>query len=386
MKYRPFGKLNWQGSALGFGCMRLPVIDGNAAKIDEPRAINMIRYGIDNGINYVDTAYPYHEGMSEPLVGKALTGGFRQKVKLATKLPVWLLHSKADLDKYLNEQLTRLQTDTIDFYLLHALDRGRWPLLLSLDIEEWIEKAKGDGRIQNIGFSFHDEYAVFEEIINGYDQWDFCQIQYNYLDIEEQAGEKGLKLAAQKGLAVVIMEPLMGGRLSSPPPSVSSILDQSEIKRSPTDWALQWLWSQPEVSVVLSGMSDEVQVKENLESAGRSAVGAFSAKEMEIIDQARQQYRSVLPIPCTKCGYCMPCPNGVNIPFVFELFNKAVMVDDWGSGRFRYGQIAASDRADQCVDCGACEEACPQKIEISDWMPIVDDVMGQKNEWNGRRP
>jgi predicted aldo/keto reductase-like oxidoreductase len=386
MKYRPFGKLDWQGSALGFGCMRLPVIDGKAGQIDEERAIAMIRYGIDHGVNYIDTAYPYHEGMSEPLVGKALLNGYRQKVKLATKMPVWLLQTKTDLDKYLNEQLTRLQTDTIDFYLLHALNKVRWPLLLSLDIQEWIQKAKGDGRIQHIGFSFHDEYPVFEEIINGYDGWDFCQIQYNYMDIEEQAGEKGLKLAAAKGLAVVVMEPMMGGRLSSPPPSVSSILDQSENKRTPTDWALQWLWNQPEVSLVLSGMSDETQVKENLESADRAKIGSLSKKDFEIIEQARLQYRSVLPVPCTKCRYCMPCPNGVNIPVIFEVFNKGVMMKDWWTARFRYGQLPADEKGDQCVECGACEGACPQQIQIIEWLKIIDDVLGKNHEWEGRRP
>ena len=376
MNYRPFGRLDWQSSALGFGCMRLPVVEGNNEVIDAPKAIEMIRSGIDAGINYVDTAYPYHGGKSEPLVGLALKDGYRQKVHLATKMPVWLVQTRSDFDKYLAEQLERLQTDHIDFYLLHALNKARWASLLQLDVASWIEKAIASGRIGHIGFSFHDDSPIFEQILADYDKWTFCQIQYNYMDIEEQAGVKGLKLAAEKGLAVVVMEPLMGGKLATPPEAVQSIFNQSEVKHSPVDWALQWLWDQAEVSVVLSGMSDLKQVQDNLEAASRSGLGLMTPAEHSLVDQAREKLRALIPIPCTKCRYCTPCPNGVDIPYNFEVFNKGAMMDMWASARFRYNQIPAGERASECIGCMDCEDKCPQKILISEWLPRVQAVLG----------
>ena len=376
MNYRPFGRLDWQSSALGFGCMRLPVVEGNNEVIDAPKAIEMIRSGIDAGINYVDTAYPYHGGKSEPLVGLALKDGYRQKVHLATKMPVWLVQTRSDFDKYLAEQLERLQTDHIDFYLLHALNKARWASLLQLDVASWIEKAIASGRIGHIGFSFHDDSPIFEQILADYDKWTFCQIQYNYMDIEEQAGVKGLKLAAEKGLAVVVMEPLMGGKLATPPEAVQSIFNQSEVKHSPVDWALQWLWDQAEVSVVLSGMSDLKQVQDNLEAASRSGLGLMTPAEHSLVDQAREKLRALIPIPCTKCRYCTPCPNGVDIPYNFEVFNKGAMMDMWASARFRYNQIPAGERASECIGCMECEDKCPQKILISEWLPRVQAVLG----------
>ena len=382
MKYRPFGHLDWQVSALGFGCMRLPILDGKPEVIDEALAVNMIRQGIDQGINYIDTAYAYHGGMSEPLVGKALTGGYRQKVRLATKSPVWLVHNQADFDRILDEQLVKLQTSHIDFYLLHALNRSRWPSLRDLGILTWAEKAIQSGRIGHIGFSFHDDYPLFEQIIKDYDGWTFCQIQYNYLDLEEQAGLKGLQLAAEKGLAVVAMEPLMGGKLAAPPPKIQAIFDQAPVKRSPSDWALQWLWDQPEISLLLSGMSDMQQVEQNLSSANNSTVGLLTQAEREMVDSVREIYRALIPIPCTKCRYCMPCPNGLNIPYLFELFNKGVMVEDWGSPRFRYSQVLPAERASECIACMECEQQCPQNIAISEWMPVLETVLGQTQPWN----
>jgi predicted aldo/keto reductase-like oxidoreductase len=378
MNYRPFGRLNWQASALGFGCMRLPVVDGNPEAIDTPLAIEMIRSGIDGGINYIDTAYPYHGGKSEPLVGLALKDGYRQKVHLATKLPVWLVQSHSDFDKYLDEQLERLQTDHIDFYLLHALNKSRWAAIRQLEVESWIEKAISSGRIGQIGFSFHDDTPIFEQILHDYDGWAFCQIQYNYMDIEEQAGVKGLKLAAEKGLAVVVMEPLLGGKLAAPPQAVQSIFDQSAVNRSAVHWALQWLWDQPEVSVVLSGMSDLSQVQDNLAAANSSSVGLLTGDEHSLVDQVREKFRALIPIPCTKCRYCMPCPNGVDIPYNFEVFNKGAMMDMWGSARFRYSQIPAVEKASECIACMECEEKCPQKIHISDWMVRVHEVLGEQ--------
>ncbi len=385
MQYRKFGKLDWQASVLGFGCMRLPVENGNTEKIDELIATRMLQDGIDAGINYIDTAFTYHGSQSEPFVGRALQGGYRRRVHLATKLPSWLIQSPQDFDRYLDEQLTRLQTDHIDFYLLHGLHKARWAHLRDLGVREWAPKAIASGRIGQIGFSFHDNYPVFQQIIDEYDGWAFCQIQYNYMDINEQAGTKGLKYAASKGLAVVVMEPLLGGKLAAPPETVQAILDGSLVKRTPVDWALQWLWDQPEVTVVLSGMSTPEQVKQNLVSAHHARVGSLTEQEQALIGLAREKYNEICPVPCTKCGYCMPCPNGVDVPRNFEVFNKGAMLDNWGSARFRYGQIPLGERAEVCLDCGECEEACPQHIMISDWMPYIHEVLGNQQAYDGRR-
>jgi len=273
MNYLKFGKLDWEVSALGFGAMRLPILDGDRSKIDEPEAIKMIRHAIDNGVNYVDTAYGYHNGNSERLVGKALKDGYRQKVALATKLPAWLVETHEDFDKYLDEQLGKLQQDRIDFYLLHGLSQTRWPKVRDLEVTEWAEEKIEEGKIGHIGFSFHDELPLIKEIIDHYDGWTFCQIQYNYMDTESGSrapGVEGLKYAAMNGLAVVIMEPIQGGRLAmTPPEGIPMIWDEAETKRSGAEWALQWVWNHPEVTCVLSGMSTMRHVEENLVSAGR---------------------------------------------------------------------------------------------------------------------
>lgn len=381
MQYRNFGKLDWKASALGFGCMRLPTLDGQqtSRNINEPEAIRMIRYAIDQGVNYVDTAYPYHEGQSEIVLGKALLDGYRKKVKLATKLPVWMVESPADFDKFLDEQLRKLQSDHIDFYLLHSLNQSRWrDAVLKHGLLKKASDALRDGRIRHLGFSMHDSYKVFEEILNGCDEWSFCQIQYNYMDTQNQAGTRGLKLAASRGLAVVIMEPLLGGRLASPPADIHKLMQDFPKRRAAAEWALQWLWDQPEVSVVLSGMSTMEQVEQNLNFGDNSRPGAFGAAEQELIAEVRERYRARTAIPCTKCNYCMPCPNGVNIPGNFDFFNHAHLFDDIPGARFRY-QVFLTDaqRANRCIDCKTCEEKCPQKIPISEWMPKVSALLSQ---------
>ena len=366
MKYRDFRKLTWKVSALGFGAMRLPTVGSDYGKIDEPEAFKMMRYAIDHGVNYVDTAYPYHRGNSEVLVGKVLKNGYREKVKLATKMPTWLVNSKQDLDKYFDEQLQRLQVDCVDFYLLHGLGKERWQKLKELDVCAWAERKIDEGKICYFGFSFHDEFNAFKEIVDDYGGWTFCQIQYNYADADYQAGVRGLKYAASKGLAVVVMEPIAGGRLSvKPPKEIQAIWDEAEVKRTPAEWALQWVWNQPEVSVVLSGMSTMEQVKENVESANRSGIGILNKKELELISRVMQKYKEVGFVECTGCKYCTPCPEGVNIPEIIALFNEYFMKDRSDEVQKKYqANITQDSKAKKCVRCGKCEELCPQKLPI----------------------
>ena len=379
MKYRKFGKLDWEVSALGFGAMRLPVINENQAKIDEPEAIRMIRYAADHGVNYIDSAYLYHMGQSEVLVGKALKDGYRKKMKVATKLPARMIEKAEDFDRILGEQLKRLDIDMIDFYLLHGLSQDSWQKVRDFGVLKWAEKQMAKGLIGRLGFSFHDKYAVFKEIVDSYDSWVLAQVQYNYMDVKEQAGRRGVEYAAGKGLAVVVMEPLRGGKLSKEPPEpVAKAWASAPRQLRPVEWAFQWVWNQPEISVALSGMSAMEQVVENVKIAGRSGVGVLSAGELKLYDKARKAYRSLTPVACTNCRYCLPCPNKVEIPRVFQLYNDAVMYDDMRAGRFMYNGpfgIPQDQRADKCEECGECLEKCPQHIEIPDWLKKAHEAL-----------
>jgi predicted aldo/keto reductase-like oxidoreductase len=375
MNYRQLGKLGLQVSALGFGAMRLPTIGGKDSDVDEAAAIEMIRYAIDHGVNYIDTAYPYHGGSSEVAVGKALADGYRERVLLATKLPIWNVHSLADCDRFLDEQLARLQTDHVDVYLLHCLQQRWWPKMQELGVLAWAERVRGDGRIRHFGFSFHDTFEVFRRIVDAYD-WSLCQIQYNIVNEDVQAGSRGLQYAVQRGLAVIVMEPLFGGTLASPPESVRRIWQSGPQPQRPVDLSLRWLWDRPEVSLVLSGMSTLEQVQENVEIAGRSGVGSLSNEERRLIRRVQQKYEKLSPVPCTKCGYCMPCPHGVDIPRNFELHNQAFVFGGSSVGLCRnlYLGLSESERARACEQCGTCEEACPQKIKISQRLPEVAEA------------
>jgi hypothetical protein len=375
MRYRSFGKTEWNASALGFGCMRLPTL-GAPQKIDEPLAIRMIRGAADAGVNYVDTAYPYHGGNSEVLVGKALGDGYREKVKLATKMPVWLVKEPKDFDRLFNEQLHRLRTDRVDLYLFHGLGKERWDQARRLGIQEWAERRVRAGQIQWLGFSFHDEFSAFREIIDSWDRWTFCMIFYNYASENVQAGTRGLRYASDRGLAVVVMEPLMGGNLVNPPPTVQALWDGAPVKRSPADWALQWVWSKPEVSVVLSGMSSLIQVEENLASADRSSLGLLTPAEVEVVGRVAAAYEKLRPIPCTQCGYCMPCPNDVNIQRILDIYNKSVAFANPAEGKRLYGFLKASERAGGCTECLECEGKCPQEVPVHEWMNRIKREYG----------
>lgn len=366
MKYRIFGKLNWKVSALGFGAMRLPIINGDASKIEESEAIKMIRYAIDHGVNYVDTAYPYHRGNGEILVGKALQNGYREKTRLATKMPTWLINSREDMDKYLNEQLGRLQVDSIDFYLLHGLEGDRWRKLQELDVLNWADRKMDEGKFSHFGFSFHDEYETFKNILDSYDDWALCQIQYNYVDKQYQAGTKGLDYAASKKVAVVVMEPIAGGRLAmTPPREIQESWDKADVKRAPAEWALQWVWNHSGVSVVLSGMSTFDQVKENVKSASRSGVNILTDKELCIIEEVKKKYEKLGFTGCTGCRYCMPCPEGVNVPEIISFYDKFYVENRNDEIKSKYWEhITPESQAKRCARCGKCEELCPQHLQI----------------------
>jgi len=366
MQYRQFGKLDWKCSVLGFGAMRLPQLGNEMiSPINEPEAIRMIRYAIDHGVNYVDTAAIYNMGGSEKVVGQALRDGYRQKVKLATKLTAFMLKSSSEFDKFFNDQLERLQTDKIDFYLLHGIDRDFWKMFKEWKAIQFIEKKMAAGQIKNIGFSFHDEYKLFKEIIDSYDNWTFCQIQYNYMDVNRQAGRRGVEYAASKGLAIVVMEPIRGGLLANKPPAeVAQIWKGTDRKWSLAEWALRWVWNQPEISLALSGMSTMKQVEENLAIADRSAVGQLDSKDLALLNEVRKVYEKITPVPCSNCRYCMPCENGVSIPFILGLYNDLEVFKS-REAYLRYKMFFEEGHgADKCQDCGKCEQACPQKIDI----------------------
>lgn len=385
MRYRQFGRCGFEVSALGFGCMRLPYVGSDQSAIREDEAVRMVRYAIDEGVNYVDTAYGYHGGNSERFVGRALADGYRDRVKLATKLPVWLCKSSDDFGRLLSEQLERLATDHVDCYLLHSLNQKSWSKARDMGVLDFLADQLELGRIRHAGFSFHAAYEVFPDIVDSFD-WDFCQIMLNYVDVEYQAGLAGLKYAASRGLAVVVMEPLRGGKLAANLPEevvaalgMRGIDGDSRCVRggvggvggvsgegwSPAEWALRWVWNLPEVSVALSGMSSMEQVVDNIRIASDAAPGALTERQLAMLARAREAYMTRTKIACTECGYCQPCPQGVLIPDVFGLYNEAEIFNAWEGSRWIYGGIVKASRdASKCVECGQCEAACPQQLKV----------------------
>ena len=367
MEFRKFDKFDKPVSLFGIGCMRLPMIQkDDGAVIDEEQSIQMIRYGIDHGVNYIDTAYPYHNGESELIVGKALKNGYRDRTYLATKLPVWRVEKYDDMERFLDEQLKKLQTECIDFYLLHSLTKQRWDNLMKLNVLDFMEKAKASGRIKYICFSFHDNNKAFKEIINAYD-WDMCQIQMNIMDMDEQATVEGLKYAGDKNIPVVIMEPLKGGKLANfVPDEIKQIYELSKIKRTPVEWAFRWLYNFPQVAVILSGVSSMEQLKDNLRIFENAKANCMDEEEIALIERVKQVYRKGMKIPCSGCEYCLPCPQGVSIPGIFNLVNSAFMYMSEKESKFLYrvDHIKNGSDASNCVECGQCESVCPQNIPV----------------------
>lgn len=374
MPKRILGKSGLEVSQLGFGCMRLPLTGENPAEIDIPTATAMLRKAIDAGVNYVDTAYPYHSdshmkpGQSEPFVARALADGYRDKVLLATKLPLWIVESRADMDRILDEQLARLDTHVIDMYLAHNINSGYWSKMKDLGLLSFLDEAVKDGRIRHAAFSFHDRYGLFEEVLSSYD-WSMAQIQYNYLDVDHQAGARGLRLAAERGVGVVVMEPLRGGFLiNNLTDEAKRILRDARPDWTPAEWALRWVLDQPEAAVTLSGMSAMEQVDENLRIAGEAGIGELTERDHDAVAAVRRIFHDRTRVGCTACGYCLPCPGDVAIPKVFTYYNEYFFTDDpkaRRNARYFYAGIMGSERqADGCTQCGMCVEKCPQHIDI----------------------
>lgn len=365
--------------------MRLPMKDQTT--VDETRAMKQIRLAIDNGVNYVDSAPPYHGGESEKILGNALQDGYRKKVKIATKLTPFLLHKSEDMETMLNVQLKKLQTNHIDYYLLHGLDADYWKKLQDFEVIKFLSNAKKDGKIVNMGFSFHGSLKTFKEIIEAND-WTMCQILYNLLDEKTQAGTEGLKYAASKNLAVMVMEPLRGGLLTSKlPAEVQRIYENSGIRRSPAEWGLRWVWNHSEVTLALSGMNDESQVIENIKTAELASPNTMKPEELKVTTEVAQTFSRLLKVPCTGCQYCMPCPNDVNIPGNFRVYNEFHMYGEEQKSRVMYGMMLMGGlngkRADAalCKECKVCVERCPQHIAIPEKLKEVKkDVGGPKTE------
>ncbi len=378
MLYRTVPKTGDRLSILGFGCMRLP--STRTGGVDEEQAIRQIRHAIDGGVNYLDTAPIYHLGRSEQVLGKALAGGYREKVRIATKLPHWSVFERADMDRILGGQLKTLQTDHIDYYLLHSLAGAGFEKMRDLGVLEFLDTAKKDGRIRNAGFSFHGSLEVFKRIVDAYD-WQFCQIQYNYLDEKNQAGTEDLQYAASKGLAVIIMEPLRGGNLAGRvPETVRKLWDGAPVKRSPAEWGLRWVWDHPEVTVVLSGMNNEAHIDENLRVANTALPGSLTPDERALIGRVRDEYRRLMKVGCTGCGYCMPCPAGVDIPGCFASYNAHALFPGDRAAKFQYlghhgGLMGERSYAGLCRQCGKCAKACPQALPIPSLMKEVSREM-----------
>ena len=378
MLYRNVPKNGDSLSILGYGCMRFPTRMG---AINETLAEQQLMHALDQGVNYVDTAYPYHNRKSEPFLGRVLSANqCRDRVKIATKLPHWMTRTRKEMAQLLDDQLKRLQTDRIDYYLIHALNGELWEKAKQHGVIEFMDDALAQGRILNAGFSYHGLAEDFTGVVDDYD-WTFCQIQYNYLDTRNQAGTAGLKHAASRGLAVIVMEPLRGGNLArTPPPEVRTIWAKSDQSRTPVDWALSWIWNHPEVTVVLSGMNDEAQIAENLDIASRALPGSLTPDESALVEETAAAFRRVMKVGCTGCQYCMPCPAGVNIPGCFDMYNSRHAFKD-KSAKLMYtffnGGVATEKPAlaSCCVQCGECLEKCPQHLPVPDLLQEVEADM-----------
>ncbi len=379
MRYRDFGRLAWKPSALGFGTMRLPAESG--------RAVRLLRLAIDRGVNYIDTSCADRDGQAEIAVGKALRDGYRDRVKVATKAPVARLESPAAADRLLGEQLRRLGLAAADFYLFQGLEARSWARAKEAGLLGWAEKARAAGRIGRLGFAYHGSSDLFRRVLDEYPGWDFCQINLNYLDVAFQAGVGGLRLAAERGLPVIAMEPFRAGCLVDPPGPVREVLDAAVAARGgrrPVDWALQWVWNQPEVSLVVAGMGSAAEVLENVACAERSGVGRLTTAELATLAAAREACLRLGWAECSGCGACEPCPEGVDIQDGLRLHNQAVV---FGQVRPGAGQWLAATGAARCTACGECEARCPVGLRIAELLrETVGGAGGGIRTRTGGRP
>ncbi len=375
MQYRTMPMTGDKLSVLGYGCMRFPTKN---AVIDEAKTEKQVILAIEQGVNYFDTAYIYPN--SERVLGKILAKGYREMVKIATKLPIPIVKTTEDINRIFSEQLNRLQTHYIDYYLIHNINTfEEWEKLKTLGIENFIEDERNKGRIINIGFSFHGNLSVFKQIADDY-SWDFCQIQYNYMDENYQAGTEGLKYAHGKGLGIIVMEPLRGGTLvGKMPPGAKKVIESHNPKRSPADWGLRWVLNHPEVTLLLSGMNEEEHIRENIRVASEALPNSLTDRDLQMIDKVKDEFKRKIKVPCTGCAYCLPCPQGVDIPFSFSMYNGKSMF----GGIFPiYQYLSATggakgrlSRASLCKSCGVCERHCPQHLPISKHLKEVASDM-----------
>jgi predicted aldo/keto reductase-like oxidoreductase len=382
MLRRTIGSTGVDVSILGFGCMRLPVIDGQSDRVDHDKAVPLLRTAIERGVNYVDTAWFYHAkqfgqaGASEPFVGEALSGGWRERVKLATKLPQQIVQTRDDMDRYLEQQLERLRTDHLDFYLVHGVNGDSWERMRDLGVREFLDKARDEGLIRFPAFSFHGAAPDFPRIIDEYDGWAFGQLQYNYMDIDFQAGYSGLRYAAEKGIGIVVMEPLKGGKLAvNLPREMQAVFDARPEGWSPAQWALRYVWNEPGVSLLLSGMNSIEQLEENLATAEEGVADTLSAGQLAVYAEARDALASRTKVDCTSCRYCKPCPAGVDIPECFAALNAANMWED--TNPWLTGYVQVQGKASLCEECGQCEDMCPQGLPIRELLKETAKTFGQ---------
>ncbi|MCI7145909.1 MAG: aldo/keto reductase [Clostridiales bacterium] len=382
MQYRKFRRMDRENSLLGMGVMRLP--QDEEGRVDSEEGVRLIRYAIDKGINYIDTGFTYHGGRSERIIGEALKDGYRDKVILADKMPIWLVKSEEDVDRYFNKQLKRLDVDCIDMYLVHNIIPANWKKTKKYNVLPYLEKQKAEGRIGHIGFSFHGDLDLFKEVIDAYD-WEFCQIQLNYLDKDEQATLEGLEYARSKGIDVIVMEPLKGGRITDKvPDSVQKIWDDAVAAgtvsgdRTPAEWAFRWVASQPGVSLILSGMNSTSQLDENIAIFSRDDLTEMSEEELAVIDRVAEEYNSKIKYQCTGCGYCMPCPKKLDIPGVIRYLNNWYAFDKNPSTRMEYDTwLGDGFHGSDCIQCGECEKKCPQSLPIPAIMREAAEEFGK---------
>ncbi len=382
MQYKKFKKSDKKTSLLGMGAMRLPQDEEGRANRDE--GIELIRYAIDQGINYIDTAFTYHGGMSERILGQALKDGYREKVIVADKMPVWLIKSDEDVSRYFEKQLKRLELECIDMYLVHNIIQANWQKTKKYNVLAFLDEMKKQGKIKHIGFSFHGDFALFKEVIDAY-PWEFCQIQLNYLDKDQQATLAGLEYARERGIDVIIMEPLKGGRITEKvPPTVQAIWDKAVASgavpadRSPAEWAFKWVASRPGVSLVLSGMSSRKQIDENVAIFSKDDIDEMSEGEMAVLDEVSLEYNSKIKYQCTGCEYCLPCEKKLDIPYIIEKLNSWYAFGKNPSTKLEYKTwIAEGYHASDCIHCHECEKKCPQGLPISDIMLDAEEQFGE---------